>query len=91
MEGEAIDVQLAITQGKGHVFEGGIRIPLIVRGPGVRKGAVDDTPVNSLDQFSALSELAGISAPAKTDGRSYVPFLRSKTSTAATAGSPSFH
>jgi arylsulfatase A len=63
-----------LREGKGHVYEGGIRTPLIVRGPGVRKGAVEHTPISSIDHFPTLTELAGVPA-GSVDGVSFAPLL----------------
>ena len=65
--------------GKGYLYEGGIRDPLIVRWPGkVKPGAVNDTPVMLLDLMPTLIEAAGLT-PAKTtgplDGVSLMPLL----------------
>lgn len=62
-----------LREGKGHVYEGGVRVPLIIRGPGIRKGAVDDTPISSIDHFPTITEMAGLPASARDgiDGVSY--------------------
>jgi arylsulfatase A-like enzyme len=63
--------------GKGFVYEGGLRIPLIVRWPGkVPAGRVIETPVSQLDWVPTLLELAGLPAPAGLDGASIAPLLR---------------
>lgn len=55
--------------GKGYVYEGGQRVPLIVRWPGhVPEGRVVDDPVNNVDWIPTLLELAGAAAPAGLDG-----------------------
>ena len=57
-----------LRAGKGHLYEGGIREPLIIRWPGVtRPGATIDDPVCSIDFFSTLCEAAG-ARPSNTDG-----------------------
>lgn len=64
-----------LRAGKGHLFEGGIREPLMIRWPGVtRAGTTIDTPVSSIDFFPTLCEAAGI-APGKVDGQSLTPLL----------------
>lgn len=63
---------------KGHLYEAGIREPLIVRWPGkVKAKSVCDVPVISNDFYPTLSELAGhtLSQP-DLDGISFVPLLR---------------
>lgn len=54
--------------GKGYVYEGGLRIPLIVRWPGkVAPGVVSDAPVVLTDLMPTLMEAAGLEV-AKTTG-----------------------
>ncbi len=58
--------------GKGHTYEGGQRVPLIVRWPGhVPEGRVVDAAVNNVDWIPTLLELAGAAAPAGLDGISF--------------------
>jgi arylsulfatase A-like enzyme len=65
--------------GKGYLYEGGIRVPLIVRWPGqVPAGRVVDTPVTSYDVLPTLVQIAGGQPPADLDGVSLVPLLTSK-------------
>ena len=62
---------------KGWLYEGGVRVPLIVRWPGVVKpGTRSDAPVSSIDHFPTIAEAAGLTAPAAVDGVSLVPLLR---------------
>lgn len=66
---------LPLRAGKGHVYEGGIRVPLLVRYPGVTKaGSVCDTPVSSIDFAPTLAEITGARMPI-ADGRSILPLL----------------
>jgi arylsulfatase A len=65
--------------GKGSAYEGGVRVPLVVRWPGVtRAGSTCDVPVISVDLYPTLLSAAGI-APQSTqvlDGESLVPLLK---------------
>ncbi len=62
--------------GKGFVYEGGLRIPLIVRWPGrVPAGAVVDGPVVNTDWRPTLLELAGLRVPPGLDGVSLAGLL----------------
>ena len=62
--------------GKGNFYEGGLRIPFLVRWPGkIKAGAVSDHLGYFPDVMPTLAELAGIEAPANTDGISIVPTL----------------
>ena len=66
--------------GKGHAYEGGLRVPLIVKFPGVTPaGKVCDAPVISMDFFPTLVELAGgdkAASRSAVDGVSLLPLLR---------------
>ena len=74
-----------LRNGKGSAYEGGLRVPLIVRVPGVtHAGAVSDTPVITMDFFPTLLELAGADKSASrtaTDGVSFAPLLRGENQT----------
>ncbi len=64
---------------KGNLFEGGIRVPLIVRWPGVVKAATTSAvPVISTDWFPTLLAAAGAKTPKLTDGENLVPLLSGK-------------
>ena len=64
--------------GKGWMYEGGLRVPWIVRAPGLTKeGSVCDTPILSTDLYPTLLELAGVTRPEHgVDGKSFVRLLR---------------
>jgi arylsulfatase A len=61
--------------GKGELYEGGIRVPLVAWGAGVRGGRRSETPVSSLDLYPTLLELAGLEVGAELDGASLLPLL----------------
>ncbi len=64
---------------KLSVYEGGIRVPGIVRFPGrVAPGATSDEPISGVDLLPTLCEIAGVPPPAgrPLDGASFVPVLR---------------
>ena len=63
--------------GKGFLYEGGIRTPLLIRWPGhVPAGATIDTPVISTDLPLTLLDLAGQSVPSGLDGVSFAALSR---------------
>jgi arylsulfatase A-like enzyme len=69
---------LPLRGGKGWLYEGGIREPMIIRAPGVTKpGSICETPVISTDFYPTLLELAGLPLMPQqhVDGRSLVPLL----------------
>jgi arylsulfatase A-like enzyme len=62
--------------GKGYLYEGGIRVPQIVRWPGrVPAGREVDTPVISTDWLPTLLDLTGGTVPAGLDGVSLAGLL----------------
>ncbi len=72
---------LPLQSGKGHVYEGGIRVPTIMRLPGVtRPGSTSHDPIVSYDYAPTMAEIAGV-PPDKLrsmDGRSVLPLLRGR-------------
>jgi hypothetical protein len=61
---------------KRDTWEGGIRMPTLVRWPGaVPPGTISQTPSQFQDWMPTFAELAGLPAPARTDGVSLVPTL----------------
>jgi len=69
---------LPLRAGKGYLYEGGIRVPLIVRWPGVaRPGTTCDVPVTTLDVAATLADAGGIVRPPAhlLDGTSLAPLL----------------
>ena len=68
--------QHRLPAGKNSAYDEDIRVPLIVRGPGVPRGtAVDHLAVN-IDLAPTFAELGGTAAPAFVDGRSLLALLR---------------
>src|SRR5262245_6550292 len=63
---------------KGAVYEGGIRVPGLIRWPGrTKSGSTSDEPVGGVDFLPTVCEITGIPAPAdrKLDGASILPVL----------------
>lgn len=67
-----------LSEGKGWGYEGGIRVPLIAVGPGIRAHTVCETPVTLPDWYPTLLALSGIPMhPHHTvDGMDISPLLR---------------
>ena len=67
-----------LRSGKGSLYEGGVRVPLIVSWPGATpRGALCREPVLSTDLFYTLLDMAGLPAPAGTaDGLSLASLLK---------------
>jgi len=69
---------LPLRAGKGWLYEGGIREPMIIRWPGHTKpGSVCDVPVISTDFYPTMLDMAGLPARPKQhcDGMSITPLL----------------
>ena len=56
-----------LREGKGYLYEGGIRVPLLVRGPGIKPGSLATNAMSSVDYFPTIAELAGLAAPKPED------------------------
>jgi arylsulfatase A-like enzyme len=70
-----------LRAGKGWLYEGGIREPMIIRAPGVTTaGSTCDTAVISMDFYPTILELAGLPLRPRqhVDGRSLVPLLQGR-------------
>ncbi|MFZ4765261.1 MAG: sulfatase [Roseimicrobium sp.] len=68
-----------LRAGKSHLYEGGIRVPLLVAWPGmVPSGSVCEVPVNGLDWYPTLLAVAGLKprGPQPMDGTGIVGLLR---------------
>jgi arylsulfatase A-like enzyme len=67
-----------LRAGKGWCYEGGIRVPLLIRYPGMpHAGETCDVPAISMDYYPTLLELAGMDPDPDPhrDGHSLVPYL----------------
>jgi len=64
-----------LTAGKWTAYEEDIRVPLIVRGPGVPEGEKLEHLVLNNDLAPTFAELGGVEAPSFVDGRSLMPLL----------------
>jgi arylsulfatase A len=65
-----------LRAGKGYLYEGGLRVPLIVRWPHrVEAGSVNHTPVYSADLFATALDIAGVKNTSGVDGMSLLPLL----------------
>lgn len=69
-----------LRSGKGYCYEGGIRVPWIIKWPGVTApGSVCDTPIMSTDIFPTLAAAAGINVKHDIDGMDLRPLLEGKS------------
>ncbi|MBI2424580.1 MAG: sulfatase [Candidatus Hydrogenedentes bacterium] len=79
-QGEQVTNNAPLRSGKGSLYEGGIRVPFIVRWPGVTpRGVTCDTPVLSTDFYPTLLDAAAVDAATVScgvlDGVSLRPLL----------------
>jgi arylsulfatase A-like enzyme len=68
-----------LRQGKGWLYEGGVRVPLVVSWPGVvQPGSTCSTPVSSIDFYPTILAMTGAKAQTDQviDGQSLVPLLK---------------
>ena len=80
--GEFITTNAPLDKGKINAKEGGTRVPLIIRGPGIAAGKETDTMVNGLDFYPTIMNWTGTEKPAEQqlDGLDLAPFLKSDLS-----------
>ena len=70
---------LPLRAGKGWIYEGGIREPMIVRAPGITKADTKTSQyISSVDFYPTMLELASQPADEREeiDGKSFVPVLK---------------
>ena len=66
-----------LSGGKGNLYEGGIRVPLIIRGPNIKANQFQDANVIGYDLYPTVCELAGLgSISANIEGISMVPLFK---------------
>ncbi len=68
-----------LRSGKGYAYEGGIRVPLLARWPGViAKGKELDQPASSIDLFPTILEASGVAQPddREIDGLSLMEVMK---------------
>jgi arylsulfatase A-like enzyme len=79
---ELATTNLPYRHGKGWLYEGGTRVPLIVKWPGhVDPGSVSAVQVTGTDHYPTLLEMAGVDLRPEQhrDGRSYLPALNGQS------------
>lgn len=68
-----------LEAGKLTEFDTDLRIPLIIRGPGIKAGSVQMALTANVDIAPTLVGLAGLPLPGSVDGRSFMPLLLGQT------------
>ncbi len=75
----AISPQVPLRAGKGSYYEGGIRVPLVMRWPEViPEGSQNHTPTMNFDFFPTFSEILNIEKSEGLDGESLIPSILGK-------------
>lgn len=64
---------------KRFMYEPGLKVPLLAKGPGIKPGATLDSLVANIDLAPTFLELAGLPIPSSMQGRSLAPLLRGET------------
>ena len=69
-----------LSRGKWDAYEGGVRVPLIIAGPGIKNDTESATPVSGSDLLPTIIDLAGKKTIALTeiDGGSFASILLNK-------------
>lgn len=79
--GQVIQSPYASGKAKDTIYEGGVKVPMVVAGPAVvQPGRTNDTPVHAVDVFATILAMAGISNAATLttntiDSQSFLPAL----------------
>lgn len=66
---------------KRFMYEPGLRVPLLAKGPGIKKGITPDQFVGNYDLAPTFLDLAGLPVPDFMQGRSLAPLLRGESPT----------
>ena len=72
------DANRPLSNGKGTVREGGLRVPLVVRGPGIAPGSCSHAMASTVDLFPTIAALARVTEtalPKALEGGSLIPLL----------------
>ena len=70
-----------LQRGKWDLFEGGVRVPFMVRGPGIKPNTLCDVPVITWDILPTIAEISQYhgALPTNLDGQSFKALLEGKT------------
>ncbi|MFC1761289.1 sulfatase [Planctomycetota bacterium] len=56
---EAPNQNTPLRSGKGNMYEGGVRVPFTISGPGIKPGVVSHVPVSGVDLLPTITDFAG--------------------------------
>jgi arylsulfatase A-like enzyme len=68
--------QHRLIAGKDTAYDEDIRVPMVMRGPGVPAGSRIEALVGNVDLAPTIAEIAAAETPDFVDGRSFLPLLR---------------
>ncbi|XP_059479591.1 extracellular sulfatase SULF-1 homolog isoform X2 [Neocloeon triangulifer] len=74
--------QFGLVKGKSFPFEFDVKVPLLVRGPGIDPGTIVDDVVLNVDLAPTFIDLSGEDPPGHMDGRSIIPLLHKSSNKA---------
>lgn len=69
--------QHRMTRSKNTMYEEDIRVPFVIRGPGIPQGQSINHLVTNVDFAATVADLAGATPASFTDGKSFAPLLSS--------------
>jgi arylsulfatase A len=76
-----------LREGKGWLYEGGLRVPLLIEGPGVaQRGTTIDTPVITHDLYATVARWCGVTVSHAIDGVDLSPLWTEPDDKTAAAG-----
>ncbi len=72
-----------LRRGKSFIYEGGIRVPMLIKGPNIPENMFSSEPVIGYDLFPTIADWTGsqLALPADLDGESLVPLFEQETFT----------
>ena len=76
---EPVTDNFPLREGKGSPYEGGTRVPLIIKWPGkVKPGVTSDVPVSGVDFYPTFVKIAGGKPSSDLDGKDIFTLLRKR-------------
>jgi arylsulfatase A-like enzyme len=67
-----------LRDGKNSLWEGGVRVPFVVKGPGISGGTVSLELVIGYDIYPTIAKIVGIETPSDIDGGSFLHILQNE-------------